>query len=197
VSRYRDTWIRMSRWYTGPVIAGFVTITTVHVALLIADILNIRVRLIGAIVQIGLGLGIMAWSAWVVPVLMAKDHAVTFVKPPRSEARSLCASSWVPAGLALLFIAIITAGLILDAAHGYNAPLLSREVIVALTVLLAFVLANGVLAIRLGRVILRDTRGKAAALHICFACGYDLRDIASAACPECGEPIPSPPPNVA
>lgn len=99
---------------------------------------------------------------------------------PRATARALHIVYWV-----LIGFAVVLAGLTLATAFGINCTPQPSEIFsgmlwginaIALLVLYPFY----------RRWVGKLLKSQANAFSLCYACGYDLRQISSPACPECG-----------
>lgn len=172
-------------WYIGPVIAvsgaGVATIVaisrTTHNAH-VRDVLHVSLPCCV--------LAVTAWFCWVVPCLWSRDASAEFLSPPRKALGRFELLICVPAILIGLPVGCLS---ILAWLFPPDIGSTRRHrLFVAMLMLTALTCFVAPLFIKL--VLQRSIRRKAALLHVCYACGYDIRDIPSATCPECGEPIP-------
>lgn len=136
--------------------------------------------------------GYVVWGCWIAPVIRAGSicHLYWGNKNPRVLSRGIGFTPFMPV-LWILFVSGYFVFIYLNILRPPDAPPFPYLAWSIATLIIAFALL--VIAIPVRFWTQRRLKQTLLLENICFECGYQLRDTASNACPECGEPAPMAP----
>ena len=128
------------------------------------------------------------WIAWGRPLFESADHSVPFKTVPHRAFRRVRLGIWLPSCFVVTYLLLVPAS---DQIHwrsqwGQWDEVGLREALPLYATMFAAGLVFSLFAPRVARHVRSRMVGKARALQICYACGYDMRGKPDGPCPECG-----------